>query len=60
MTLYMNKESGELLTFSEMVEQAAEQYDMDDPTNGCKLDEYYERVQVDVTEEQLEKLTQYM
>ena len=41
-TLWMNKETGELLTYTEMVQQAREWYDLDDDTNACGLEEYYE------------------
>ena len=41
-TLWMNKETGELLTYAEMVQQAREWYDLDDDTNACELSEYYE------------------
>ena len=41
-TLWMNKETGELLTYAEMVQQAREYYDLDDDTNACDLSEYYE------------------
>lgn len=39
---YMNKETGELLTKAEMLEQAAIEYDMNDDTNGLDWSEYYE------------------
>jgi hypothetical protein len=39
---YMNKETGELLTWEEMLEQAREWYDIGDDTNACGLDECYE------------------
>lgn len=42
---YMNKETGELLTYNEMVEQAKDWYDYGDDTNCIGLNEYYERVQ---------------
>jgi len=41
-TLWMNKETGELLAYMEMLEQAREWYDLDDDTNVCNLSEYYE------------------
>lgn len=40
--LYMNIETGELLTYSEMCDEAAELYDFDDLTNALELWEYYE------------------
>lgn len=39
---YMSKETGELLTWDEMLTQAAEWYDIGDDTNACGLDDYYE------------------
>lgn len=39
---YMSKETGELLTWEEMITQAREWYDIGDDTNACGLDEYYE------------------
>lgn len=42
MTLWMNKETGELLTYCEMIAQAREWYDFGDDSNACELDEYYE------------------
>lgn len=40
-TLWMNNETGELLTYKEMRQQANEWYDLDDDTNACDLSEYY-------------------
>ncbi len=40
--LYMNIETGELLTYSEMIREADELYDFDDWTNALELWEYYE------------------
>ena len=40
----MNKETGEVLTYKQMVKQFEEEYDGNDPTN-CIGDEYYEEVQ---------------
>lgn len=40
--LYLNKETGELLTRREMEKQFAEMYDGDDPTNGLDWTEYFE------------------
>lgn len=40
--LWMNHETGELLTYEEMMEQGREWYDLDDDTNACDLSEYYE------------------
>lgn len=39
---YMNKETGELLTLRQAVEQAEVEYDYGDPTNDVSLEEYYE------------------
>lgn len=44
MNWYMNKETGELLSWEEMIEQGAEEYDLDDPTNGLSWEEYYEKI----------------
>lgn len=41
-TLWMNRETGHLLTYDEMVKEAAEWYDLDDDTNVVDLSEYYE------------------
>lgn len=38
---YMNRETGEALTWEEMLKQAAEEYDCSDPTNCVALGEYY-------------------
>ena len=43
--LYMNKETGELLTYNQMLKQLEEEYDGNDPTNCIGYDEYYEEVQ---------------
>lgn len=39
--LWMNKETGHLLTYDEMVEEAAAWYDLGDDTNAVDYDEYY-------------------
>ena len=44
--MYQNKETGELLTRKEMLNQFAEDYDGGDPTNPIEWDEYYEEVDV--------------
>lgn len=44
MTYWMNRETGELLNYREMVEQAKQDYDYGDDTNAVDLSEYYERV----------------
>lgn len=43
--LYVNKETGELLTYNQMLKQFEEEYDGNDPTNCVGYDEYYEEVQ---------------
>lgn len=40
--LYMNIETGELLTYAEMIREAEEMYDFGDWTNALELWEYYE------------------
>lgn len=45
---YMNLENGNLLTYSEMLEEAAELYDMDDWTNIVELWEYYDATEIPV------------
>jgi len=44
MWYYMNRQTGELLTRQEMLDQFAADYDGDDPTNAVSYHEYYERV----------------
>lgn len=39
--LYMNRETGEILTGKEMQAQAAALYDVDDPTNALNTADYY-------------------
>ena len=41
----MNKETGEVLTYNQMLKQFEEEYDGNDPTNYVGYDEYYEEVQ---------------
>lgn len=43
--LYMNRETGEVLTYKQMLAQFAEEYDGDDPTNFLTWKEYYEEVE---------------
>ena len=43
--LYMNKETGEVLTYNQMLKQFEEEYDGNDSTNCISYDEYYEEVQ---------------
>lgn len=40
--LYMNIETGELLTYAEMIHEAEEMYDFGDWTNALELWDYYE------------------
>lgn len=40
--LYENLETGELLTYAEMIREAEELYDFDDWTNALELWEYYD------------------
>lgn len=42
--LYMNRETGELLTYKEAVAEAEELYDYGDPTNIFPLEEYYQEI----------------
>ena len=42
MTVWMNKEHGNIhFSVKEMLQEARELYDIDDPTNEVSLDEYY-------------------
>lgn len=47
---YMNLETGELLTYREMIEQAEELYDFGDYTNALELLEYYELTDIEVVD----------
>ena len=38
---FMNKECGNILTYSEMIAEFLEMYDGGDPTNPAHWDEYY-------------------
>ena len=42
--LYMNLQTGELLTRDEMLKQFEEEYDGFDPTNNLRISEYYKEV----------------
>lgn len=42
--MYMNRETGDLLTREQMRQQGAELYDLDDDTNGLEWAEYYDVV----------------
>lgn len=45
---YINIENGNIVTFREMLEEAAELYDMDDYTNVLELWDYYELTDIPV------------
>lgn len=47
---YINIECGNILTFREMIEEAAEMYDMDDFTNALELWDYYELTEIPVSD----------
>ena len=49
--MYMNRETGELLSYRQMKEQFQSNYDGDDPTNGLTWREYFSLV--DISEEEL-------
>lgn len=49
--LWMNREHGHLLTYAEMIEEAAELYDIGDDTNAVALEEYYEDTGDEVPED---------
>ena len=49
--LWMNKETGHLLTYDEMVKEAAAWYDLDDDTNAVGYDEYYTETDDDVPDD---------
>ena len=49
--LWMNKETGELMTYGEMMCEASNLYDLDDDTNVCGLEEYYEDTGDEVPED---------
>lgn len=44
MRYFVNRDTGELLTRSEMMAQFRDEYDGDDPTNCVSWDEYYREV----------------
>lgn len=47
MAVWLNKECGNIhFTIKEMLEEAREMYDIDDPTNTITLDEYYECITI--------------
>ena len=45
---YINIENGNIVTYAEMLEEAAELYDMDDYTNVLELSDYYELTDIPV------------
>ena len=45
---YINIECGNIVTFAEMLKEAAELYDMDDYTNVLELWDYYELTDIPV------------
>lgn len=45
---YINIECGNIVTYAEMLEEAAELYDMDDYTNVLELWDYYELTDIPV------------
>ena len=49
--LWMNKETGELMTYDEMVCEGSNLYDLDDDTNVCDFSEYYEDTGDEVPED---------
>ena len=42
--MYMNRQTGELMTYKEMQREGVEQYDLNDPTNIFTFDDYYVKV----------------
>ena len=48
--LWMNKETGELMTYVQAVNECSNLYDLDD-TNVCGLEEYYEVTDMEVPED---------
>ena len=51
MKLWMNKETGHLLTYDEMVKEAAAWYDLGDDTNVLGYGEYYTETDDDVPDD---------
>ena len=49
--LWMNKETGHLLAYDEMMKEAAEWYDLGDDTNAVGYDEYYAETGDEVPED---------
>lgn len=58
---YINIENGNIVTFREMLEEAAELYDVGDDTNPCGWEEYYELTDIPVEQgrEQLRAAVEY-
>lgn len=48
--LYMNLETGEIMTKAAMLKEAAERYDFDDWTNAVELWEYYDLTDIPASE----------
>jgi len=48
--LYMNKDTGEVLTYNEMFQQWIEEYDGGDPTNCMSIWEQYEKLPTEKTQ----------
>ena len=45
---YQSKENGNLLTYDEMIKEAAELYDVGDPTNSLSWQDYYTKTSISV------------
>lgn len=48
--LYMNVDTGEVLTYEEMLQQWREEYDGDDDTNCRSINEQYEKIEQQKTQ----------
>ena len=48
--LWMNRETGELMTYEEAYIEGTELYDLDDPTNSMGFTDYYKRTNMEVPE----------
>ena len=46
MVYWCNLETGELLTYDEMIEQGKLEYDLDDPSNIFTYHDYYSRTNI--------------
>ena len=47
-TYYMDRQTGEIMTYRQMLENGARDYDLDDPTNCLDYPEYYEQMEVEI------------